>query len=66
MGNEIIRFGNIETEKRKFYHRKNLVLLDDIDIDSLQYLVWFLLVKKIMKVLLVTKIIMNLKLNHYG
>ena len=36
MGKEIITFGNIEIEKRKFYHRKNLILLEDLYIDNIQ------------------------------
>ena len=30
MSKEIIRFGDIEIEKRKFRHRKYLVLLEDL------------------------------------
>ena len=36
MGKEIIMFGDIEIEKRKFYHRKNLILLNDVDIEKMQ------------------------------
>ena len=32
MGKEIITFGDIEVEKHKFYHCKNLILLEDIKI----------------------------------
>ena len=35
MSKEIIAFGNIEIEKRKFYHRKNLILLGDVDINNI-------------------------------
>ena len=35
VGKEIIAFGNIEIKKRKFHHRKNLVLLGDMDIDNI-------------------------------
>ena len=34
MSKEIIGFGNIEIEKYKFPHRKNLILLEDGDIGS--------------------------------
>ena len=34
MSKEIIWFSNIEIERHKFYHRKNLVLLEDVDIDN--------------------------------
>ena len=27
--------GNIEIEKRIFHHRKNLILLEDVDIDNM-------------------------------
>ena len=66
MGKEIITFGNIEIEKRKFHHRQNLILLEDLDLDNCRYLVWFLLVKNITNILLVTKMIMIIKSNHYG
>ena len=66
MGKEIITFGNIEIEKRKFHHRQNLILLEDLDLDNYRYLVWFLLVKNITNILLVTKMIMIIKSNHYG
>ena len=35
MSKEIIAFGNIEWEKSKFHHRKNLILLEDIDTDNI-------------------------------
>ena len=34
MGKEIIMHGDIEIEKRKF-HRKNLILLEDVGIDNI-------------------------------
>ena len=34
MSKEIIGFGNIEIEKYKFPHRKNLILLEEGDIGS--------------------------------
>ena len=36
MDKEIITFGDIEIEKRKFHHRRNLILLDFVDINSIQ------------------------------
>ena len=35
MSKEIIVLDNIEIEKRKFYHHKNLVMLQDVDIDNI-------------------------------
>ena len=35
MGKEIITFGDIEIEKRKFHHRKNLIFLEYVDIDNI-------------------------------
>ena len=35
MCKEIKTFGVIEIEKRKFYHCKNLILLEDVDIDNI-------------------------------
>ena len=35
MSKEIIANGDIETEKHKSYHCKNLILLEDVDIDIL-------------------------------
>ena len=35
MGKEII-FGNTEIEKRKFHHCKNIILLEDLDIDKIR------------------------------
>ena len=32
---EIISFGDIETKKRKFHHRKNVILSEDVDIDNI-------------------------------
>ena len=39
MCKKIIALCDIEIKKRKFHHGKNLILLQDLDID---YLVWFL------------------------
>ena len=29
-------YGNIKTEKHKYHHHKNLILLDDIDTDNIE------------------------------
>ena len=34
MSKKIIAFGNVKIEKLKFHHRKNLILLEDGDIDN--------------------------------
>ena len=37
MGKEIITFGDMEVEeKNKFHHRKNLILLEDVDTKKIQ------------------------------
>ena len=33
---KIITFGDIEIEKHKFHHRKNVILLEDIDIEKIE------------------------------
>ena len=35
MSKEIISFDNIELEKRKFHHYKNLILLQDVVINNM-------------------------------
>ena len=35
MDKEIITFGDIEVEKHKFHHRKNLILMEDKDLSSM-------------------------------
>ena len=47
MTKEIITFADTEIEQNKFYHRKNLILLEDVDTYKYRNLTWFLLVKKI-------------------
>ena len=42
MGKEIITFGDIKVEKHKFDHRKNLILLEDVNIKKCDCLIWFL------------------------
>ena len=35
MSKEVTTFDNTEIENRKFHHRKNLILLEDLDIDNI-------------------------------
>ena len=35
MGKEIIIFGDIENEKGKFHYQKNLILLEDVDVNKI-------------------------------
>ena len=35
MDKEILKLGNIKIKKRKFHHRKNLILLEHKDTDSI-------------------------------
>ena len=66
-----ITFGYTETEKFNFHHRKNLFIylfilfLKFLISITYRYLAWFLLVKKIINVLLVTKMVI-IKSNHYA
>ena len=65
MNKEIITFGDTEIEKRKFHHRKNLILLEYVDIDSiLTSSLVFYGEKKNINILLVTKM-MIIKLNNF-
>ena len=34
MGKEVLKFGDIEIEKNKFYHHESLILLKDVDIEK--------------------------------
>ena len=45
MNKKIITLGDIEIEKRKFRHRKNLILLEGLNTQKYRYLTWFLWVK---------------------
>ena len=36
MGKKIISCSNIEIEKRKFHHRKNLIFLKEVDIEKIK------------------------------
>ena len=62
MGKEILTFGNIETEKNKFYQDKDPNVLGDVDIKKVLVSKKFLLLKKTISTLLVT-CIMVIKLN---
>ena len=35
MGKEIIIFGDIENEKAKFHYQKNLIFLEDLDVNKI-------------------------------
>ena len=65
MTKEIITFADIEIEQNKFYHRKNLILLEDVDTYKYRNLTWFLLVKKKINILLFTEMRL-IKLNDYA
>ena len=54
---EIIDFGNIEIQKRKFHQCKNLILLQDVDIDNMLVSGIVFHGEKIINFLLVIKII---------
>ena len=63
---EITTFDNIKIEKHKFHNCKNLTLLKDVDIEKISGVSkTFLLVKKNMNILLVTKMRI-IKLNNYA
>ena len=66
MSKEMTAFGNIKIEKSNFHHYKNLILLEDVDVDNLLTSVWFVVSsnEKIVNTLLVTKMLI-VKLNHY-
>ena len=36
MSKAIIKFGDIKVKKYKFHHRKNLILLEDVEIKKMQ------------------------------
>ena len=68
MGKEILRFGDIENKKDKFYHCESTIFFKNISILRTHYyltrLTRLLLVKKAINTLLVT-CMMIIKLNHY-
>ena len=39
----MIAFGNIKIEEPNFHHCKNLILLEDVDMDNLLTPVWFVI-----------------------
>ena len=65
MGKEIKTFGDIEVEKHKFHHRKNLVSLKDVDIKKIQAPSMVSFGKKITNILLVTMRTIT-KLSHHA
>ena len=64
MVKEIIVFGDVETEKRKFHYHENIILLEDVDIDNIQESSMVSSGEKIINTLFaICIIIMNI--NHY-
>ena len=59
MSREVIACGNTEIKKRKFYYLKNLILLEDVDIDKIQVSSMLSTGEKAIKILLVTKTIVK-------
>lgn len=59
----MIIYGNIETEKSKFHYSKYLVNINNVDIEKLVISKKDLLAKRVLNVLLVTKMIE--KLSHF-
>lgn len=45
MNNVCFVFDDIKTDARKFHDHKNLVLIDDVDVDKILILIIFFLVK---------------------
>ena len=65
MDKEIITVGDIEVVKHKFYHRRNLILLEDVDIKkNCRCLVWCLQMKKNINISLVTKIVIIMTISY--
>ena len=64
MSKEVITLGNIESEKGKSHHRKNLIFLEDVDIDKIQVPNEVSSGEKNINSLLVKNITIK-KLNHY-
>ena len=63
MNKEIITFDDIEVEKHKFRHRKNLILLEDVYTEKVQVSKMIFSGKNMINILLVTKM-MTIKLNY--
>lgn len=59
----MIIYGNIETEKSKFHYSKYLVNINNVDTEKLVISKKDLLAKRVLNVLLVTKMIE--KLSHF-
>ena len=64
MSKYITARGKNEIKKRKFHHCKNLILLEDADINKILICSIVSSVEKIINTLLVTKMLI-IKLNHY-
>ena len=52
----VIEFGDNEIEKRKFHYHKNPISIDGIDLIKDWYPARFCLVKRVLNILLITKI----------
>ena len=66
MGKRIRNFDDTETKESKFHQYQSAILINDIDINQVLYLISFLLVNKIFKILFGTKIIKKLDLYTYS
>ena len=66
MGKRIRNFDDTETKEFKFHQYQSAILINDIDINQVLYLISFLLVNKIFKILFGTKIIKKLDLYTYS
>ena len=64
MVKEIIVFGDVEIEKRKFNYHENTILLEDVDIDNIQVSSMVSSGEKIINTLFAIWIII-MNINHY-
>ena len=64
MGKEFLTFGNIEFEKKNFYHHKSPIFLKDVDIEKVLVTEKISFGKKTISTSLVT-CIMIIKLSYY-
>ena len=65
MGKEIITFVYFGIDKRRWHHRKNLILLEYVDIDNIKASSMVSSGETIKNILLVSKIII-IKFNYYA
>ena len=66
LGRGIATFGNIEPVKHNFQHQKNLIFLEDVDIDIMQVSRTVSSCEIIIGILLVPMIMVIINLNHYA